>query len=130
MVIYQYDNTALTSYKTIRANSSQLLPTSTFGRGDFVFSGVPTDIIEDEGAYMQETTLIYGTEFTDPYGTVYTSPTPVWIYHDIHYATPTTTQTVSIYTCPAEEDFQIPGEDDVTMTIYPSGKLFPSLNRP
>ncbi|KAF8857297.1 hypothetical protein BDZ45DRAFT_803432 [Acephala macrosclerotiorum] len=45
--------------------------------GSDKISGVPTNIIGSGlGGYEADTTLITGTEFTDPYGVVHTSPTP------------------------------------------------------
>jgi len=92
-VVYQYNNTAITSYATIAGNSTASLPTGTFQDFDTSINGVPRDIIgANKGPYPAASTLIYGTEFTDPYGVVYTLPTRVWMYTDATYLTaqPTT----------------------------------------
>jgi hypothetical protein len=87
-IVYQYDNTAITSYKTIKANSTAAFPTSYWDQfSDYTISGVPTDIIgTDRGPYPARTTVMYGTEWTDPYGVVYQSPTPVWDFGFVSYA--------------------------------------------
>ncbi|KAG4436711.1 hypothetical protein IFR05_007825 [Cadophora sp. M221] len=122
IIVYQYDNTAVTSYKTVKANSSQSLPTGVF-RGDesTVTSGVPTSIIgHDVGGYDRITTLTYGTEYTDPYGVVYTSPTPVWEYSGVSYFTSSATMTGSNYASP-EAGICFSGN---YLRIYPPGYYF------
>ncbi|KUJ19043.1 uncharacterized protein LY89DRAFT_716658 [Mollisia scopiformis] len=118
-IVYQYDNTAVTSYKTIKANNTQSLPTGVFNNfGTITISGVPTNIIGDDLAgYEADTTLITGTEFTDPYGVVYTSPTPVWVFSEVTYYTEAPTTTGSGYACPT------PSFDGVGdgLQVYPSG---------
>lgn len=120
-IVYQYNNTATTSYKTITANNTQSLPTTLFDNfGTFTLSGVPTDIIgPDLGPYEALTTLITGTEFTDPYGVVYTSPTPVWVYEDVSYYTSAPIPSGTGYACPS---VQYGGIGD-GIEIYPSGML-------
>ena len=77
-IVYQYDNIAITSYSTILANNSQILPSTTFEASEnYTFRGVPTTLIDATNSYPALTTLVTGTEFTDPYGVVYMSPTPV-----------------------------------------------------
>jgi len=46
--------------------------------------GVPTDIIDAGGPYIDNSLLVNGTVFTDPYGVAHTSPTPVLV---VSYAT-------------------------------------------
>ncbi|CZR61651.1 uncharacterized protein PAC_11548 [Phialocephala subalpina] len=118
-IVYQYDNTAVTSYKTIKANSTQSLPTGLFNNfGTDTISGVPTDIIGSGlGGYEADTTLIAGTEFTDPYGVVYTSPTPVWVFGEITYFTQTPEPTGTGYACPSPNA----GGFGEGLDVYPSG---------
>lgn len=118
-IVYQYDNTAVTSFKTIKANSTQSLPTGVFNNfGSITINGVPTDIVGSQLAgYEADTTLMTGTEFTDPYGTVYTSPTPVWVFSELTYYTEDPTPTGSGYACPSPS-FAGVGEG---LEVYPSG---------
>jgi hypothetical protein len=127
-IVYQYDNTAVTSYKTIKANNTQSLPTGTFNNfGSITISGVPTDIVGNNLAgYEADTTLITGTEFTDPYGTVYTSPTPVWVFRELTYYTEDPTQTGSGYACPTPS---FAGEGD-GLEVYPSGVYYWPFHHP
>jgi hypothetical protein len=124
-IVYQYDNTAVTSYKTIKANSTQSLPTGLFNNfGTDTISGVPTDIIGSGlGGYEADTTLITGTEFTDPYGVVYTSPTPVWVFGEITYFTQTPEPTGTGYACPSPNA----GGFGEGLDVYPSG-MFISIH--
>jgi hypothetical protein len=85
-IVYQYDNTAVTSYQTITPNSTATFPTGTFENsgGYYAIPGIPTDIIKGNlGLYPAGSSLVYGTELTDPYGVVYPSPTPIWDFHVI-----------------------------------------------
>ena len=75
-IVYQYDNTAVTSYETTKANSTTTFPAGTFQ--NFAISGVLSALI---GTNLG----VYGTEWTDSYGVVYTSPTPVYDYGWIDY---------------------------------------------
>lgn len=115
-ILYQYDNTAVTSYRTIQADITGSLPTGSFQESSI--SGVPTDLLPlTAGPYFGLSTLIFGTEITDPYGIVYTSPTPVWIINDVQYFTAAPTATASGYACPEEYD----GNPFDVLEAYPSG---------
>jgi hypothetical protein len=122
-VVYQYNNTAITSYTTIAGNSTASLPTGTFQDFDTSINGVPRDIIgANRGPYPAASTLIYGTEFTDPYGVVYTSPTRVWMYTDATYLTAQpTTAFGGIELCPFH-----PGFGELTDGPPPKIKPYPS----
>lgn len=74
-IVYQYNDVATTKYKTVFANDS--LPSTKFGNWDITFSGIPTDIITGGPPYEALTTFVDGNAFTDPYGIVHLSPTPV-----------------------------------------------------
>lgn len=78
-VIYKYNNTAITSRTTIKANSTTTFPP---GINDGLrIPGIPTDLVGTSlGLYPDGTSMVYGTELTDNYGVVYASPTPVWSY--------------------------------------------------
>lgn len=71
------------------------------------------------GVYGAETTFIHGTAFTDPYGTVYESPTPVWVYTDVIYATASPTSKHGSYACPRPSDIKSSSGDEISP--YPSG---------
>lgn len=121
-IVYQYDNTAVTSYRTIKANGTQSLPTGVFNNfGTDTISGIPTDIIGTGGiglgGYEADTTLITGTEFTDPYGVVYTSPTPVWVFDEVTYFTQAPEPTGTGYACPSPS---VNGDGE-ELDVYPSG---------
>jgi hypothetical protein len=75
-VVYQYNNTAITSYTTNSVyNASNPLPTTLDSINTY---GVPTGLISNyDDSYWPTTSLNYATAFTDPYGVVYESPTPV-----------------------------------------------------
>lgn len=74
--MYRYDDIATTSYRTIYANNT--LPTTLFQANNYTLSGVPTTLVDSaQGQYAALTTLLQGNAFTDPYGVVYPSPTPV-----------------------------------------------------
>ncbi|KAH7336110.1 hypothetical protein BKA65DRAFT_384129, partial [Rhexocercosporidium sp. MPI-PUGE-AT-0058] len=127
-IVYQYDNTAVTSYITIMADNSQSLPTGSFNFESV--SGLPTTILDKYmDPYLPFTTLVYGTEYTDLYGVVYTSPTPVWSYSYKLYSTFDATSTGTHYACPTPD--LVP--DGIMIDIYPSGFFFtdddPVLNR-
>lgn len=120
-IVYQYNNTAITSYSTVFSNNS--FTTGMFDRGQTTISGVPTNIIGlGVGGYEALTTIVYGTVFTDPYGVKYTSPTPVWIYDDVTYRTSmptsTTSNGVTLYGCPT---YAIEFGSGHYLTPYPSG---------
>ncbi|KAL2074841.1 hypothetical protein VTL71DRAFT_8620 [Oculimacula yallundae] len=118
-IVYKYDNTAVTQYRTIVANSSQALPTGLFEGTEVSIIGVPTDYIDAAGPYEAESTIIYGTEFTDPYGIVYTSPTRVDYYPYVVFTTfeaiYEATASEPGYKCSSER----PG--DSGFDVYPSG---------
>ena len=128
-IVYQYANTAVTSYSSIYANNS--IPAGTFGGpgeyGKVTVAGValPTDIIGfNAGAYDRLTTFIYGTEFTNPYGTIYTSPTAVWNYQFVTIMSATPDYILSTYQCPPLSSASWPDvipEGD-SEKVYPSGK--------
>ncbi|KAF7880044.1 uncharacterized protein EAF02_007681 [Botrytis sinoallii] len=100
-IVYKYDDTAITSIQTIPTNFTA--PSKPITRSSI--NGLPTTIIgTDLGGYGAETTFIHGTAFTDPYGTVYESPTPVW-----HGS----------YACPRPRDIKSSSGDEISP--YPSG---------
>lgn len=76
-IVYQYNDTAITSYSTRFVNNT--LPTGDVHRGGGeTLSGVPDNIIQfGIGGYDAVTRVVTGTVFTDPYGAKFTSPTPV-----------------------------------------------------
>jgi hypothetical protein len=119
-IVYQYNNTAITSYSTKFVNNT--LPTGLLDRANpsDLISGVPTTIIGGGlGGYQALTTIVTGTVFTDPYGVEYTSPTPAWVYTDVTYRTSMPTPTGGGYACPT---YAIGfGSEDV-IKPYPSGK--------
>ncbi|ESZ97775.1 hypothetical protein SBOR_1857 [Sclerotinia borealis F-4128] len=115
-IVYQYDNTVLTSIQTLSTSST--VPSKPITR--LSIYDLPTTIIgTDLGVYEAETTFIHGTAFTDPYETVYHSPTPVWIYTDIIYATASPTIKNSAYACPSPSDIKSASGDEISP--YPSG---------
>ncbi|CAD6445031.1 3d449f31-a0e1-495a-8fa3-3b93fd50db86 [Sclerotinia trifoliorum] len=115
-VVYKYDNTAITETLTISTNST--VPSRPITRSSI--NGLPTTIIGTGlGVYQAETTFIHGTAFTDPYGTVYESPTPVWIYTDVIYATALPKLTQSAYVCPNPNDVKSSSGKEISP--YPSG---------
>ncbi|TGO84104.1 hypothetical protein BPOR_0549g00060 [Botrytis porri] len=115
-IIYKYEDTAITSIQTIPTNFT--VPSKPITRSSI--SGLPTTIIgTDLGVYGAETTFIHGTAFTDPYGTVYESPTPVWIYTDVIYATASPTSKHGSYACPRPSDIKSLSSDEISP--YPSG---------
>jgi hypothetical protein len=123
-VVYQYNNTAITSYTTITGNITVPLPTGTFQDFETSINGIPRDIIgANRGPFPAASTLIYGTEFTDPYGVVYTSPTRVWMYTDATYITAQPTTTFGgIELCPFHPDFsELTNESEPEIKPYPSG---------
>jgi hypothetical protein len=128
-IVYKYNNTAITNLRTVLANNS--LPDFYFDDGYSLPTeyNIPNTII-DEG-YTQLTTLITGTAFTDPYGVVYNSPTPVLVISDVDYTTYDATSSAGGYFCPDVEDTMMeegPPEDALDVaTVYPSGKSFPSF---
>ncbi|KAF7865928.1 hypothetical protein EAF04_006092 [Stromatinia cepivora] len=115
-VVYKYDNTAITRTLTISTNSTA--PSRPITRSSI--NGLPTTIIGTGlGVYQAETTFIHGTAFTDPYGTVYESPTPVWIYTDVIYATALPKLKRSAYACPNPSDIKSSSGNEISP--YPSG---------
>lgn len=127
-VVYQYNNTVITSYTTISVYSTASLPTGTFQSLDAFLNGVPKDIIgSNRGPYPAASTLIYGTEFTDPYGVVHTSPTRVWMYTDATYITAQpTTAFGGIELCPFHPGFgESTNEFGPEIKPYPSGTQLP-----
>ncbi|KAM3081121.1 hypothetical protein ACMFMG_005077 [Clarireedia jacksonii] len=110
-IVYKYDNTAITGHKTW-VNTAALDQIS--------IDGLPTTIIgTDLGVYEASTILVHETAFTDPYGVVYQSPTPVWIYTDVLYATASPTVTKSAQVCPSPDDIKSVSADEISP--YPSG---------
>ncbi|PQE08849.1 hypothetical protein CJF32_00009604 [Rutstroemia sp. NJR-2017a WRK4] len=110
-IVYKYDNTAITGQKTV-INTAVLDQAS--------IDGLPTTIIgTDVGVYEASTILVRERAFTDPYGVVYQSPTPVWIYTDVLYATATPTATNSAQLCPNPEDMKSVSADEISP--HPSG---------
>jgi hypothetical protein len=110
-IVYKYDNTAITGHKTT-VNTAALDQVS--------IDGLPTTIIgTDLGVYEASTILVRETAFTDPYGVVYQSPTPVWIYTDVLYATASPTATNSAQMCPNPEDIKTVSADEISP--HPSG---------
>ncbi|KAJ8068205.1 hypothetical protein OCU04_003774 [Sclerotinia nivalis] len=115
-VVYKYDNTAITETLTISTNSTA--PSRPITRSSM--NGLPTTIIGTGlGVYQAETTFIHGTAFTDPYGTVYESPTPIWIYTDVIYATALPKLKQSAYACPNPSDIKSSSGNEISP--YPSG---------
>ncbi|KAF7944203.1 hypothetical protein EAE96_010605 [Botrytis aclada] len=115
-IVYKYDDTAITSIQTIPTNFTA--PSKPITRSSI--NGLPATIIgTDLGVYGAETTFIHGTAFTDPYGTVYESPTPVWIYTDVIYATALPTSRHGSYACPRPSDIKSSSGDEISP--YPSG---------
>jgi hypothetical protein len=115
-IVYQYDNTAITSYKTIMANNS--LPTTSFDRPDSSYLGLPTTIIANGvGGYPAITSLVYGTKLTDPYGVVYTSPTPYWDMEYVTARTVTATLNGSTYACDSTSGVGV----GLGISVEPSG---------
>ena len=78
-VVYQYNNTTITSYTTNSVyRASNPLPTTLDTTNTY---GVPIGLISNyDDSYWPTTSLIYDTAFTDPYGVVYASPTPVFMH--------------------------------------------------
>lgn len=123
-VVYKYDNTAITETLTISTNSTA--PIRSITRSSI--NGLPTTIIGTGlGIYQAETTFIHGTAFTDPYGTVYESPTPVWVYTDVIYATALPKLKQSAYACPNPSDIKSSSGKEISP--YPSG-FFLADNNP
>lgn len=60
-----------------------------------------TIVAPNAGPYTGMSSVIYGTVFTDPYGGVYQSPTPIWKYEAVQYATYSASLTDGTYTCVA-----------------------------
>ncbi|KAF7888976.1 hypothetical protein EAF00_009276 [Botryotinia globosa] len=115
-IVYQYDDTAIMSIQTIPTNFTA--PSRPITRSSI--NGLPTTIIgTDLGVYGAETTFIHGTAFTDPYGTVYESPTRVWVYTDVIYATASPTSKHGSYACPRPSDIKSSSGDEISP--YPSG---------
>lgn len=77
------------------------LPSSSFLSHEYTFDGVPTTIVGAGGPYLAYTKVNVGTAFTDPYGVVYQSPTPVM------YVKPTL-KPRNPYPLPGMELFKIP----------------------
>lgn len=114
--MYQYEDESITSVQTLSTNSTA--PSKLITRSSI--DGLPTTIIGTGlGVYQAETTFISGTAFTDPYGIVYESPTPVWVYTDVIYVTASPTAKHSAYACPNPEDIKSSSGDEVSP--YPSG---------
>lgn len=109
--------------RTITANNT--LPTDLFSN-TITLAGIPTDLVGEAGAYDQMTTLNYDTAFTDPYGVVYNSPTPVWIYPAVTVATTEPNYSNGAYICPDSVDPGLGGIEEVP--LYPLGKCFPFLH--
>lgn len=117
-VVYKYNNTAITSFTTsVRDTVLDPLPT-TINEDNTL--GVPSDIIGSfAGPWARVTTLIYGNAFTDPYGTVYPSPTAVWMYADATYSTAYPIFTNEAWGCP-----KYPEYDGDPPRIDPIGSKF------
>jgi hypothetical protein len=122
-VVYQYKNTALTTYTTVQAenaytngqsfyysDSIEGLPKTFMGQGDSVYGG----------AILQSIVLAFGGVITDPYGTTYTSPTPVLSIAEATWVdvTPTIGFDGVLETCSPP----YPGQYGDTVEPYPSGK--------
>lgn len=114
---YQYLDGVKTSYSTQLANIT--LPTTAFTSTQFILPGMPTSLIDGGHVYEPSTFIVRGTEFTDPYGTVYQSPTPVLWMAGVTYQTVGPSPDGSGgYVCgdsarPTSVDYQ---------TVYPSGE--------
>jgi hypothetical protein len=100
-IVYRYNDTAVTSYSTTSLyNEETPLPSTLYGYGTNPY-GVPTDIVGPFlGPYLRSTELIYGTAFTDPYGAIFPSPTPVWVYIDATIITDKPIYTNNAWECP------------------------------
>lgn len=118
-IVIQYDNTAVTSYKTISANYT--IPNGTVDVQP-QYTQVPTDLIYGGGIggiYERQSSFQWGTVFTDPYGVKYTSPTQVWYYDEVAYYS--TTPSTPGGSCPMENDYGLSSIAEVE--VYPSGKM-------
>lgn len=118
--VYQYDNTAVTSLKTVLVNNT--LPTGLFQSPELLsnYPEVPTSMIAGNGGgYPSQSILVIDTAYTDPYGVVYQSPTPVWIYQDVTSVSQFATPSNGVPVCPPADFEKIP--DGREEKIYPSG---------
>ncbi|KAG4026817.1 hypothetical protein MFRU_036g00500 [Monilinia fructicola] len=119
-IVYKYEDTIITSIQTSSTNATA--PSSPITRSSI--NGLPTTIIGGGlGVYEAETRFIHGTTFIDPYGTVYESPTPVWVYTDVIYATASPELKNSAYACPDAGDIKSSSGDEISP--YPSGFFLP-----
>ena len=117
-IIYQYSNTAVTSYRTIIVNATKY-PTENID--STVISGIPTDLVgNNHGGYPQLTSFVYGTQYTDSYGAIYQSPTNVWNFGDVTYYTQLPITTGAAYECPSAKDMAN-NEGQQIIKAYPSG---------
>lgn len=116
-VVYKYLDGSKTSYSTILANNTNY-PSTSFGEREYTIPGPPTDLVVGGGVpYIGSTTLIKGTAFTDPHGTVWHSPTPVlWFTYATLETASVTSNGKGGYGCAEYRAVQ------AQQSVYPSGE--------
>ncbi|KAF4619038.1 hypothetical protein G7Y89_g14807 [Cudoniella acicularis] len=107
-IVYEYNHTAITSVKTVSANTTATSVVTTDSAT--VTNADPSQ--NKKRTYMDltmPTSFIYGTVFTDPYGSTYESPTPIIRYEGIEYTEIPATQISAVPYIPT------------MLTAFPSG---------